>query len=213
MDGLGNKKIMAKNIKNQMELTKNSRNDICNALNISYSTFSDWVNANAYPRIDKIEMMANYFGIQKSDLIEDKSSSQWLEDNTIPYKPGKRLPVVGSIKAGYNGIAMEDIEGYDYANVGKADEYIFLRVKGNSMEPRIFNDDLVLIHKQPDVESGDIAAVILNGNEGTLKKIIKQGNSIILQAFNPSYTPQIISGYELENFIIVGKAIEVKRKL
>lgn len=73
MSDLGNKEIMAKNIKYYMELHGKSRNEICEALGVKYTTFSDWVRGNAYPRIDKIEMLANYFGIEKSDLVEDKS--------------------------------------------------------------------------------------------------------------------------------------------
>ena len=66
MSDLGNKQIMAKNIKKYM---------ICNDLSISYTTFADWVNAKTYPRIDKIELLANYFNIEKSDLVEDKENS------------------------------------------------------------------------------------------------------------------------------------------
>lgn len=73
MSDLGNKEIMAKNINYYMELHGKSRNEICEALGVKYTTFSDWVRGNAYPRIDKIEMLANYFGIEKSDLVEDKS--------------------------------------------------------------------------------------------------------------------------------------------
>lgn len=76
MGGLGNKEIMSKNIKYYMELNNKTRNDMCEALGVKYTTFTDWVNGNVYPRIDKIELMANYFGIEKSDLIEDKSSSE-----------------------------------------------------------------------------------------------------------------------------------------
>lgn len=74
MSNLDNKKIMAKNIKYYMELTNKTRTDICKDLCIKYTTFTDWVNANSYPRIDKIELMANYFGIEKSDLVEDKNN-------------------------------------------------------------------------------------------------------------------------------------------
>ena len=68
---LGNKEIMAKNIKHYMEENGKERIDVCNDLGLSYNTFSDWVNAKKYPRIDKIEMMANYFGISKADLVEE----------------------------------------------------------------------------------------------------------------------------------------------
>lgn len=73
---LGNKEIMARNIRHYMELHNKSRNDMCTALGVKYTTFTDWVNGKAYPRIDKIELMANYFGIQKSDLVEDGRASQ-----------------------------------------------------------------------------------------------------------------------------------------
>ena len=74
MSGLGNKEIIAKNIQYYMDLNGKSRHDVCDAIGVKYTTFTDWVNANSYPRIDKIEMMANYFGVSKSDLIEDKSN-------------------------------------------------------------------------------------------------------------------------------------------
>jgi repressor LexA len=73
VDTLDNKSIFAKNLKRQMELKGKSRREICAALGFSYYTFSDWVNGKKYPRMDKVEMLANYFGILKSDLIEEKS--------------------------------------------------------------------------------------------------------------------------------------------
>lgn len=72
MSDLGNKEIFAKNLKYYMDYYQKDRNDICNALNIPYTTFTDWYNGVTYPRIDKIEMLANYFNIKKSDLIENK---------------------------------------------------------------------------------------------------------------------------------------------
>ena len=71
MGGLGNKEIMAKNIKRLMELKGKDRNNICKDLGFKYTTFTDWINAKTYPRIDKIEMMANYFGVSKADLVEE----------------------------------------------------------------------------------------------------------------------------------------------
>lgn len=69
---LGNKEIMARNIQHYLDITNKTRMDVCKDLGFAYSTFSDWVNASKYPRIDKIEMMANYFGITKADLVEDQ---------------------------------------------------------------------------------------------------------------------------------------------
>lgn len=73
MSGLGNKEILSKNLKRYMRLHGKDRSEMVEAIGVSYSTFNDWYNGKNYPRIDKIEMLANYFGIQKSDLIEEKS--------------------------------------------------------------------------------------------------------------------------------------------
>ena len=84
MGGLGNKQVMAKNIQKRMDERGIDRNELCRVMSVPYSTVSDWLNARKYPRIDKIEMMANYFGISKSDLVEDG----WQSDsNLTPYTP------------------------------------------------------------------------------------------------------------------------------
>ena len=70
---MDNKSIFAKNLKRQMELKGKTRREVCAALGFSYYTFSDWVNGKKYPRMDKVEMLADYFGILKSDLIEEKT--------------------------------------------------------------------------------------------------------------------------------------------
>ena len=74
MTNLGNKDVFAKNLKKYMQLNGKTRNEVCHALGLKYNTFADWVNGKKYPRMDKIEMLANYFGIKKSDLIEDNDS-------------------------------------------------------------------------------------------------------------------------------------------
>ena len=71
-----NKKVMAQNILRYMKLKDKSRHEVCKDLGLSYSTFSEWVSAKKYPRIDKIELMANYFRCEKSDLIEEKTAEQ-----------------------------------------------------------------------------------------------------------------------------------------
>lgn len=73
---MDNKNVFASNLKKYMEVKGKTRNDISDALGISYFTVSDWVNGKKYPRMDKVEMLANYFGIQKSDLIENHNEKE-----------------------------------------------------------------------------------------------------------------------------------------
>ena len=80
MSSLGNKQVMAKNIRYYMEKNRLNATDLALELDFKYSTVLDWLKANTYPRIDKIEMMANYFKIEKSDLVEDKSTKTENQD-------------------------------------------------------------------------------------------------------------------------------------
>ena len=85
MGDLGNKIIMARNIRKYMELNGKTRNDLCRDLGIKYTTLTDWLKGKTYPRIDKIEMMAEYFGVSKADLVEDdneSSSKYYFDDDT-----------------------------------------------------------------------------------------------------------------------------------
>lgn len=83
MSGLGNKEVMAKNIRYYMEKRGLNAKDFSIELDFKYSTVLDWLNAKTYPRIDKIEMMANYFNIEKSDLVEDKDKEKENIDISI----------------------------------------------------------------------------------------------------------------------------------
>lgn len=80
MNGLGNKEIMAKNLAYYVEKSGKTQKDIADLINVPASTFNAWMNGQKYPRIDKIEMLANYFDILKSDLIEDKTETEKNND-------------------------------------------------------------------------------------------------------------------------------------
>lgn len=83
MNDLGNKEIFAKNLKNYMNIYNVDRNELCQKLNIPYSTLADWLNAKKYPRIDKIEILADYFNVQKSDLIENNDNTTFSQTQVL----------------------------------------------------------------------------------------------------------------------------------
>ena len=101
---LGNKQIMARNIQKYMEINGKTRQDICQALGIKYTTFTDWIKGNTYPRIDKIEMMAQYFGITKSDLVEDSVLPPYTNIHPVATR---RFPVLSTVACG-EPILMQD---------------------------------------------------------------------------------------------------------
>lgn len=208
MSNLGNKAIMAKNIQYYMDLHNKTRNEMCETLGVKYTTFTDWVKGKSYPRIDKIELMANYFGINKADLVEER--------NTFNPK-SNRINVYGSVPAGIPVEAIEDIvdwEDIPQEWIDRGDRYIGLRVKGDSMYPKYIEDDTVIVKLQPDCECGQDAVVYVNGYEATLKKVIKQQDGIMLQPLNPEYTPRFYPyGIEEPEIHILGIVVEIRKKV
>lgn len=82
-NNLGNKQIFAKNLQYYMDMRNVTRNDLCEALGVKYTTLTDWVNAKTYPRIDKIELMSRYFGINKADLVEERTAKEQAIANLL----------------------------------------------------------------------------------------------------------------------------------
>lgn len=192
MGDLGNKAIMARNIQRLMEATGKSRVQVCDDLGIKYTTFTDWVNGNRYPRIDKIEMMANYFGVSKAELVEHPDK---LPAEAVPYNPTHRIPLLGQIAAGLPLYADQNIEGYIWTERNHGKEYFALRVCGDSMNAAGIKDgDVIVVRQQPKVDDGQIAVVLVD-EEATVKRYHQQGDTIILspQSTNPAHQPQLYS--------------------
>lgn len=209
VSNLGNKEIMAKNIRYYMSLYNVNQTEICNTLGIKMPTFSDWVNAKTYPRIDKIELMANYFGISKADLVEERPTNRST-------KSGVAINVYGSVAAGIPLEMIEDIIDTEEIteDMARTGEFFGLRIKGDSMTPTICDGDIVIVRQQNDAESGDIVIATVNGNEATCKRLRKYKEGIELIAINPSYDTLEFSSEEiLEKPVkIIGKVVEARRK-
>lgn len=210
MSDLGNKEIFARNLNYYMTINKKSRMDVCRDLEIPYSTVTDWCNGNIYPRIDKIELLANYFEIKKSDLVENKEKTDKIGNPIV------EVPLLGTVKAGYNYMAQENWEDMievDKKIIKEDADYFALKIKGDSMFPVLIEDDIVIVKKQNDFENGDIVVAIINGDEATIKKGKKSENSILLQPLNTNYEPLIFTYDEMKTIpvIIVGVVKQLKR--
>lgn len=209
MSALGNKKVFSENLRRYMALYEKNRNDICNDLGFAYTTFTSWETGVNYPRIDKIEMLANYFGIEKSDLIENKSQEQ----STPRHAKGVRIPVLGRVAAGIPIEAITDVDDWEEIpeSMSKTGEYFALRIKGESMSPKLQPGDIVIVKKQHDVDTGDTAIVLVNGNDATVKQIKKTEAGIMLVGLNLEvYQPHFYSNKEIDELPvqIIGKVIE-----
>lgn len=202
------KDIFSKNLKYQLNIHKKTQADIVNDLNITSSTVSDWVNGKKYPRMDKVQILADYLGILKSDLVEDKSNDDSDYINNI-YKIDKiKLPFLGSVACGEPIYADENRESYIMVGTDIHADFC-LQCKGDSMiNARIHDGDIVFVRKQDIVNNGEIAVVIID-DEATLKRFYyyKEQNMVILRPENNKYQDIVLTGEELEKVRVIGKAV------
>lgn len=210
MNNLGNKETMAKNIRYYMNVHNVNQTEICHALGIKMPTFSDWVNAKTYPRIDKIELMANYFGISKADLVEERSSRNSNQ------KKGVVIDVLGRVAAGIPIDAVEDIIDTEEITeeMAATGEFFGLQIHGDSMEPKFSEGDVVIVRKQSDAESGDIVIALVNGDDATCKRLKKYEHGIMLLSNNPTYEPMMFSWKDIKDkpVEIIGRVVELRAK-
>lgn len=143
-----------------------------------------------------------------------------LPENAIPLSPIEYgIPIVGVVRAGIGGAAYEDIEGRE--PVSKSDlnghnpsEFFWLRVKGDSMEPELYEGDLVLVHKQISVDSGTLAVVLVEDiadSEGLVKIVHYGSDWIELESYNENYPPRRFEQQEVTRIYVVGKVVQSKR--
>lgn len=147
-------------------------------------------------------------------------ASKFIDGN--PQKPSgifkiqerTHVPVIGSVRCGAGGLAYEYIDEYiTIDDKYRQEEVVAFRAVGDSMEgDYIFDGNICLVHLQEDVEDGAIAVVVIDGEEGTLKRVRKQPNMIILEASNSAYPPRVFAGADANLVRIVGRVIEVRQK-
>lgn len=201
------KEIFASNLKHLLDIHDLAQVDVAKAIGVSPQTFNTWVKGVAIPRMGKIQALADYFGVLKSELVDDKPPSLYdTYDNIMPIKT-KKVPLLGEIACGEPIYADQDFESY--VEVGTDIHADFaLRASGDSMiGARIKDGDIVFVRKQDIVDPGEIAAVIIEG-EATLKRVYYQeGSRLILQAENSAYPPMVYEADKLNQITILGKAI------
>lgn len=182
-------------------------------VDVHKSTVLRWENGETEKiKLPVIETLASYYNVdttwlmgydvpmERNDLLKKIGAIKVVPtDNTVS------IPIVGVVKAGYDYLAQENWIGtIDVLStlVGDGSEYFALKVTGDSMSPIFIEGDIVLVHKQNDCENNQVAVVIINGDEGTLKKVKKTDEGIILQPFNPNYMPAIYTNKEIKELPI-----------
>ena len=191
---------------------------------ISQSYLSLMENGKRKPSAIILKKLAPIYGLDYLDLYKKAGYIDLIdEEKNQDIKIDKignivtPIPLLGTVKAGYNFLAQENWIGtvdVEKSLVGNGNGYFALKVKGDSMFPVLFEDDIVIIQKQNDFENGDIVVAIINGDEATIKKGKKSEAGILLQPLNNTYEPLIFTYDDMKNIpvIIVGIVKQLKRE-
>lgn len=207
------KKIFTENLNKYLKLYDKTQLEVANAIGVSPQTFNTWVKGIAIPRMGKIQRLADYFHIKKSDLIEAHKEPDDPTDGVtnLIHPSAYRIPIVGKICAGDGCFVIEEKMGYfAIDHTIKAD--FALIVKGDSMIDIDINDgDIVLIKKVYDYYDGRIYAIrLIDENEATIKRCYFEDDKVIMQPCNPEFKPMIADG---KNVSVVGECVGVYHAL
>lgn len=201
-------------------LHKMSQQDLADRLDVNKVTVSQYERGVRKPDLNVLATLCDIFNVSSDYLLG-------VDDVTIRFvgKEGlqklssgrtKRIPVLGRVAAGIPIDAIEDILDWEEIPEAMAStgEFFGLKIKGDSMQPRIAEGDVVIVRSQPDAESGDVVIVQVNGDTATCKRILKHETGISLISFNPMYPPIIFTNEQIVNLpvTIIGKVVENRQK-
>ncbi len=195
-----------------------SQTEVANALGITQVAYSYYELGKREPSFDTLQALADYFGVSVDAVLgRDAPAPNFGKTAPVPLT-GKTVPVpiVGRVKAGYDGLAEQVIEGYmelEEGAVNRWSDACLLKVWGDSMEPELIAGDYVVITKQAEVRSGDLAVICINGDEGTVKRVRMDGAGLDLIPANSAYgtlhfTPEQVQTLPVQ---IIARVVRVIR--
>lgn len=188
---------------------KMTQSELAKKIYISQPAYSKYEVGTASPNPETLSKIADALDVSVDYLLGSDSQ---------PARPGYiRIPVLGRVAAGIPIDAIEEVIDWEDISAESAGdgEYFGLQIKGHSMEPKISDGDVVIVRRQPDVDSGDIAVVLVNGDDATVKRIKKSPQGVTLIPSNPAYEPMYYSNKEIESLPvqILGRVVELRAKL
>ena len=194
---------------------KMTGDELGRVLGISKSTISLYEHDKSTPDDAIKKKICSYFDVSFDWLMGITASRTTI--HTKRTGRGVPIPVLGRVVAGVPIDAVQEILDYEEITpeMAATGEYFALQVKGASMEPTLRDGDIVIVKKQPTVDSGDIAIVLVNGNDATVKEIKESPAGITLIGHNVAvYTPHFYSNHDIESLPIqiIGKVVEMRRK-
>lgn len=191
-----------------LKMQGKKQKDLTDFIGISKNYFTDWKSGRIKSYTKYLPQIAEFFDVSVDYLLGN--------DTKKKRKVGVKIPVYGNVAAGVPIEAWEDILDYEEIDEDMASrgEYFALRIKGDSMEPKISDGDVVVVLCQSDVDNGQVAIVLIDGHEATCKKIKKTPEGVYLISTNPKYDPMFYSNKEIKELPvrILGRVVELRAK-
>ena len=203
------RKVFSEKLKEYLDKKEMNYTDLADRLGVNKSVVSSWKTGARYPRMNTMQKIAEILGCELSDLIRPKGTIN-------PARHGVKIPVLGHVVAGYPIEAVENVIGEEEISeeMARSGDYFALIVNGQSMTPTLNDGDTVIIQKTPIAHSGQIAVVLVNGDEATLKEIKLEEDGLWLIGHNSSvYPPKFYTAHEVEMLpvTICGVLVELRR--
>ena len=191
-----------------------TQDELSKQLNISRSTIGMYEKGAREPDFETLELIADYFNVDTDYLLGRTVKTTYIPSSAL--RKGVSINVLGRVAAGIPIDAIEEVIDTEEITeeMAKTGEFFGLKIKGNSMEPRIYENDVVIVRQQNDAESGDVVIATINGDEATCKRLRKCRDGIELISNNPSYEPMFFSNEEIlsKPVRIIGKVVELRGK-
>ena len=197
------KRIFSINLNRLIHESGKQQREVAEEMGFKPTTVNTWCKGGSFPTTGKLQIIADYFGIGKEDLIKPYE--------TEPVNKN-RVPVLGRVTAGIPIEAIQDIIDYEEVDdrLASLGELFGLKIKGDSMTPRICDGDVVIVHRQSYAENGDTIIATLNGDDAVCKKLYIYGKTYLLRSTNPAYEDIDVS--DRGEFSIIGKVVELRAK-
>ena len=198
-----------------------TQEQIAQYLYVRQNTYSNWERGASKISVDTLEKLSELYQVPIDYILGKSDTPYQLQRPKPSTSHSEWIPIVGRIQAGTPTEAIEEVPSPDDLDEWEeinTDEYhgdfVALRIRGASMEPKFSEGDVVIVRRQPDVESGDIAVVLVNGEEGTVKKIKKDILGIYLIPTNPAFETRFFTNHEVSSLPvkIFGKVVELRAK-
>lgn len=181
----------------------------------SYTTIQKWESGVSEPPVKKLRELASIFNIDMDDLASKDLKNENNNDSEQK-RLGKTINVLGRVAAGIPINAITEIIDTEEISedMAKTGDFFALQIKGDSMEPRIYDGDVVIVRQQEDADSGDIVIAMVNGYDATCKRLVKYATSIALVSLNSKYEPMMFTMEEVGSkpVRIIGKVVELRGK-